>query len=302
MSEITVENVEPVGRGTPARAVRKRSRISSATIAYAFLVAAILAGWMLRDQKLVDPESGLGYWLGIVGASTMLLLLLYPVRKRIRFLRVFGPTKHWFRLHMIFGLVGPLLILYHCNFSLGSFNSRVALFCMLLVAGSGIIGKHFYARIHRGLYGKKLSLSELQRDMTESLESNRGIAALMPNLTSALEVLSLELQGDEITRSLGVGRSLYWSAKQPLVRYKLKRLARIDLAEKSRQSTAIAADEKRLRRVANKYIGDYVDMLARVAQFSFYERMFSLWHVFHLPFFLMLVLSACVHVLAVHMY
>lgn len=276
MSEITVENVEPVGRGTPARAVRKRSRISSATIAYAFLVAAILAGWMLRDQKLVDPESGLGYWLGIVGASTMLLLLLYPVRKRIRFLRVFGPTKHWFRLHMIFGLVGPLLILYHCNFSLGSFNSRVALFCMLLVAGSGIIGKHFYARIHRGLYGKKLSLSELQRDMTESLESNRGIAALMPNLTSALEVLSLELQGDEITRSLGVGRSLYWSAKQPLVRYKLKRLARIDLAEKSRQSTAIAADEKRLRRVANKYIGDYVDMLARVAQFSFYERMFSL--------------------------
>ena len=43
-------------------------------------------------------------------------------------------------------------------------------------------------------------------------------------------------------------------------------------------------------------------MAGRVAQFSFYERLFALWHVFHLPIFFMMVISALVHVLAVHMY
>jgi hypothetical protein len=30
--------------------------------------------------------------------------------------------------------------------------------------------------------------------------------------------------------------------------------------------------------------------------------MFGLWHLFHLPFFYMMVVTALVHVVAVHMY
>jgi len=45
-----------------------------------------------------------------------------------------------------------------------------------------------------------------------------------------------------------------------------------------------------------------VKLLRRVAQLSFYERLFSLWHLFHLPLFILLVISALVHVLAVHMF
>ena len=40
----------------------------------------------------------------------------------------------------------------------------------------------------------------------------------------------------------------------------------------------------------------------RYAQFSMYERLFSLWHVVHIPFLCMLVLTALVHVVAVHAY
>jgi NADH:ubiquinone oxidoreductase subunit 2 (subunit N) len=40
----------------------------------------------------------------------MLALLLYPLRKRLRILHFLGPTKVWFRTHMILGLVGPLLV------------------------------------------------------------------------------------------------------------------------------------------------------------------------------------------------
>ena len=137
---------EAVGPRVTSRASTVREKRSSAFYGYSLLGFLIAAGWLTRERDLINPESGLGYWLGIVGASLMLALLLYPLRKRFRFMQRLGATRHWFRMHMIFGLLGPLLILYHCNFQLGSFNSRVAFFCMLLVAGSGIVGRHFYAR------------------------------------------------------------------------------------------------------------------------------------------------------------
>ena len=43
-------------------------------------------------------------------------------------------------------------------------------------------------------------------------------------------------------------------------------------------------------------------MYKRQAQFGAFERIFSLWHVMHIPLVYLLVLSAAYHVLAVHMY
>lgn len=269
---------------------------------YTLLALLIALGWLVRDYGFVNPEQGVGYWLGIIGGSLMLALLLYPLRKRIRLLHAIGPTKHWFRMHMILGLVGPLLILYHCNFNLGSFNSQVALYCMLLVAGSGIIGRHFYARIHRGLYGRKTSLRELQADLAASVEKSHGLANLMPDLVARLDKMSAELQGCAVTQSLGIGRSLRWTFTHLFTRLSLLWTARRELRAAASRSEAVAHNQKRLRRAAARYIKDYTYLTGRVAQFSLYERLFALWHIFHLPIFFIMVLSALVHVLAVHMY
>jgi hypothetical protein len=40
----------------------------------------------------------------------------------------------------------------------------------------------------------------------------------------------------------------------------------------------------------------------RAAEFSNYERLFSLWHALHIPFLCMLVITAVAHVVAVHIY
>jgi hypothetical protein len=53
----------------------------AARLGYAIAALTVLAGWVVtRYVTLVDPVEGLGYWLGIVGASLMTLLLLYPIR------------------------------------------------------------------------------------------------------------------------------------------------------------------------------------------------------------------------------
>jgi hypothetical protein len=278
---------------------KKRSSAIYGYSTHAYLVAL---GWLIRDLQLWNPEEGIGYWLGIVGGSVMLFLLLYPLRKRFRVLHIFGSTRHWFRLHMIMGLVGPVLILYHCNFQLGSFNSQVALYCMLLVAISGIVGRHFYTRIHNGLYGRKTSLQDLQKELSASREMSNGLAVIMPTVAARLDVLSSELQGCQITQSLGVRRSLKWAFSRHIIQFRLWLTAGRELRLAAQKSATIRRDHKRLRKATSKYIRNYTTLIGRVAQFSFYERLFALWHVFHLPFFFMLVLSALVHVLAVHMY
>jgi hypothetical protein len=281
---------------------RKKASFGGSFWGYLLAFSLIGIGWLVRDRELVDPGNGTGYWLGIGGAAMMLLLLVYPLRKRIRALRYLGATRHWFRAHMILGVAGPALVLYHCNFSPGSVNSKVALYSMLIVAGSGIVGRHLYARIHRGLYGEKASLRQLQKELAEALQSGEGIGRILPGLVSRLETLARELEGDRLTRSLGTAASIRWTVRRHALRLSLWFAIRRELRARIVQSAAIAADYARLRRAASVYAGSFLGRMGRVVQFTLYERLFSLWHVLHLPLFLMMVLAVVVHVLAVHMY
>ncbi|MGB5630944.1 MAG: hypothetical protein WBM45_05425 [Woeseiaceae bacterium] len=301
MNETVIQ--PPIGL-SPATSAARTGTIRTVSTAKVYLLLALLiiAGYLWRDFSPINPGYGAGYWLGIIGGTLMLALLLYPLRKRLRFLHFIGPTKHWFRMHMAFGLIGPLLILYHCNFQIGSINSRVAMYCMLMVAGSGIIGRHFYARIHRGLYGKKTSLRELQTDLSASVEKSHGLATLMPQLVARLDGMAEDLQGCKVTQSIGIGRSLKWTFTHSFTHISLLLTARQELKIAAQKSAVVARDQKRFSRSASKFIRDYMSLLGRVAQFSFYERLFALWHVLHLPIFLLMIVSALFHVLAVHMY
>lgn len=280
----------------------KETRLGSAFYGYSLTLIALGAGWLLRGHELIDPKDGVGYWLGIIGGTMMLVLILYPLRKRVRSLRFLGRTAHWFRIHMILGVLGPVLVLYHSNFGLGSFNSQVALYCMLLVAGSGIIGKHLYARIHNGLYGGKASLKDLRNDLNLSLEKSHGLATLLPEFTAKLEALAAEAQGCSITGSLSMRKSMTWSLKKYVMWISLSRAANSELRARAAVFPAVARDSDRLRKACSSYIRNFVRLTTRIAQFTLFERLSSLWHVLHMPLFFMMVISALLHVLAVHMY
>jgi hypothetical protein len=302
MTETVIKRPIATSARTAEQQDDAKSTLRGELRAYALISVFLVAGWLVRDLDLITPKQGTGYWLGIIGGSLMLSLLLYPLRKKVRFLHRLGSTRRWFRMHMILGLVGPLLVLYHCNFQLGSFNSRVALYCMLLVAISGIVGRHFYAAIHRGLYGRKLTLSELKKELAASAEKSHGLATLMPKLVAGLDELCDELQGDKVTNSLGIRRSLKWLFRHRFVRLSLQWTARRELRLAAVRFDVVARDQKRLKRTTSRFVRDYTKLMTRVAKFTVYERLFAIWHVLHLPIFFVMVLSALVHVLAVHMY
>ncbi len=158
------------------------------------LVSALIVyiGSHLPTERYITPRSGLGYALGIVGGSLMLLLLLYSARKRAPWLGFLGSVTGWFEAHMVLGVVGPILILFHANFRLGATNSNVALICMLIVSGSGLVGRYIYSRIHYGLYGRKTNLSELQSS-AERLRSLSHTVSFLPELVGRLEAAEVHL-------------------------------------------------------------------------------------------------------------
>jgi hypothetical protein len=269
-------------------------------LGYALVGVSIAAAWSARERNLIRAEDGLGYALGIIGASLMLLLLVYPLRKRVRSLGALGSIRFWFRTHMIFGILGPLLILLHSNFVLGSLNSRIALFCTLIVASSGIIGRHLYAKIHYGMYGQRATLASLRADIAAiSATATRGLrfGQLIDERLAPLERRILE-------RSQKVLPSLLDALCAPLVAWRLQRALVLALrAELDNFGSALAADTRiRLLDSANRALSKRLGAYRKLAQLSGCERLFSLWHIVHFPLFLVMVLAAIVHVIAVHAY
>jgi hypothetical protein len=267
-------------------------------LAYVLVMFLIYAGWQQRPEWPLTAESGYGYALGIIGGSLMLLLMLYPLRKHLRIMRRMGSTKYWFRIHMLFGVLGPVCILFHTGFQLGSLNSNVALFCMLVVATSGLIGRYFYTRIHHGLYGRKASLQELQQHsrligdaLVEKLKTTPWILERIQRFETSVSRQSTSLIGSLWTLlSLGLRTWLLYlifRSSSDAKRYSLSNDYTLN---------------RRYRTHLNRHIGAHLASIRKVAEFHFYERFFAIWHVVHYPLFLMLVVSGVVHVIAVHMY
>lgn len=246
-----------------------------------FLFAAylIIKGLIHSDDSILTPEKGLGYTLGIVGGAMMLTLLLYPVRKHVRLFRKLAPMRYWFRIHMLLGVAGPVLILYHANFSLGATNSNVALVCMLIVSGSGLFGRFFYSRIHQGLYGQKIEFGDLRKSLAAIHIHIEKTSAATGNMMQKLEQQALQPR----TLLLAVPRILWF---------------RLQIFNARRHARAILNKHGQF----SQELDVYFEKLIRLANFSVYERLFSLWHVFHIPLFFLLVISGIVHVIAVHIY
>jgi hypothetical protein len=75
------------------------------------------------------------------------------------------------------------------------------------------------------------------------------------------------------------------------------------LLREEAEKRGLAGFEKRVRRREGLAALDrYLLTVRRAAGFSFFERLFALWHVLHVPLFVMLVIAGFTHVVAVHLY
>jgi hypothetical protein len=292
---------DKAGGENPSTVLRAAGRLLAwAAIACGALLVAALA-WRVAGGSLYTAGSRLGYNLGLAGGLMLLVLLLYPLRKRSRLMERMGSMRHWFRLHMMCGIGGPLLILFHSTFRTGSPNARVALYSMLLVMCSGLVGRFVYRHVHRGLYGSRLTQAEAEEALRTSSADLRAALGWMPSFerkiqafrdrafapasgfAAILRFVSLRWRGGFLSRSL---------------RREIRRSLRQRVATRCGSNAESQAHWLAIVRQLDAYI----DATCTASQFAIWDWLFSLWRVVHIPFLYLLLVSGIAHVVAVHMY
>lgn len=291
----------------PRRATRLASKLNEDTTAdssslpgrlliFVLVGLSIWVAYAVATGKYYTPRSDFGWYLGVVGSVMLLLMLAYPLRKHVGFMSRWGALKHWFRIHMIMGIVGPTLILFHSTFHLRSLNATIALFSMLGVVISGIIGRFIYTKIHYGLYGRRATLGKAQEELAGLSDNAKSRLHFAPRVEQWLQ--SFERDSKQLDRSFTshLFSPLTIGLKRIIVAFRCARELRKVLKTERHPEFRGGASE------AIQLTSSYLRECQRVAQFSTFERLFSLWHVLHVPLIYILAACAIFHIVAAYMY
>lgn len=304
MSSSASIEVSPVDESSPKTAptlaeshdvnqLARRAELFLALGLILFMSVLFLLGRIFWDERYYVPEEGLGYWLGLVGGVMMLAAMAYGLFKHVPALRTLGWMKRWLNLHIVFGIVGPVLVLVHSTFRLGSLNATIAMIAMILVFLSGVMGRFLYSKIHYGLGGSKAELADVQSSLVAAgkrIKSRRldTFSASVMSHPSSLLAAALDL--------MLFGWRSRWLA------FQLRRDMRRRLKSLARREDWPAAKQRQQNKAFRHQLRAYMFTLRKVALFSVYERFFAFWRHAHVPLLYLLLFSGVVHVIAVHMY
>lgn len=137
---------------------RLRERIVLITAAFGFVIGSAFLIELLLSLRIGEAfgHTQRGHVAGWLGLAITLLVLVYPIKKRT------GPKpgwpKGWFRVHMVAGIFGPIVILVHSGAHFHALVPVLALAAMGLVVISGIVGQGIHYLVLRGLNAQKREL------------------------------------------------------------------------------------------------------------------------------------------------
>jgi hypothetical protein len=284
---------------SPVRSKAPRARRRRVPLVVAILFGALILVNLTGLEYYLLTAAGrarspLHPWFrstGIVGQSAgiaafllFLFLWLYPIRKRMSWLASAGSLTRWLDVHIVVGLVVPIVGAIHAGWR---FRGLIGLgyLLMLLVSLSGIVGRYLYVRIPRGRSGLQLTLGEVKARRRELISRIAAATGLDP-------------VGVERAIQSAVGRR--GGATPVLVRFLSSDLARFRAARSLRRQwggigNGRALDRATLREavaLARREIG--LAQQARMLDAT--QRLFRFWHVAHLPIALTGLGAVLVHV------
>ncbi len=292
-------DIPPEGEKRKIRS-RKRFRQTGEVLIGLIIVALLLAGWLDRDQQYIVASHGIGYGLGIVGSALMLLLLIYPLRRHWPGLLRAGRVTLWFRLHLIAGIIGPLLILYHAGFKTQSVLGTLAVMLMIAMALSGLLGRYLYGQLHGGIAGERIRIRDIIKDAVmfkrlfgADLQDVEGVARQMQEYETRLR---------KPLRGLFTGFCdlLYMRKGTGYCRRELKQAARRSLARQARRSGWNERELQNRIGAAEDRLDACCAALGRVAWYRIHERLFGFWYILHSPLILLVLATGLAHIIVVH--
>lgn len=280
----------------------RRSRIETRVVMVitVAIISLIVYGWSQWSQINFRASFDFTYNSGLTGGILMLLTLVYALRKRIKFMKKLGNMEGWYYFHLIGGVGGPFIIIFHSAFSLRSINSTMAFVAMMLVVISGLIGRYIYTRIGYGLHSKITTIKETESALIESVRKyesefverieRRLSTFALACLAGPRSFLKLPLRFLAIRAAAA---TCYVTASEDMA--KLLKIHAQEQGWTLRVYKNLLDEEKRLLR-------EHINSVVRIAHVHVYERVLVRWRILHIPLLYIMFITGCAHVLAVHMY
>lgn len=247
--------------------------------------------------ELLKPSGRIGLKLGILGLGMFVVIFLYPLRKRIKWMLKIGSSRHWLDFHIVLGLSAPVVIAFHASFKFRGV-AGMAFWIMFAVALSGIIGRYIYAQIPRSLSSAEISMKELEgmeQEMTHDLAAQK--LARPADLAALFRVPSAER-----VRKMPLYRVFFLIFALDLIRpFRVARL-RTHVLGWGRAIWLFGG----LFRSSNAELEQLVQtarrkssLSKRIAFLGRTQQVFHLWHVIHRPFSYSFAVLACIHIVVV---
>ena len=235
-------------------------------------------------NTLLQPSGLIGHGLGIIGSLIMIFgVVIYMIRKRVRYFHKFGYLKYWLEFHIFLCTLGPILILFHTAFKFGGIVS-VSFWSMVAVVFSGAIGKFIYTQVPHTIQGQLVSLNELN-SLSENLSYElKSDFNLSDNIMSKIEHISSIDRYKRIT--FGASMSLvvqdYFGTKNVMNM----------LRKELRAANVHHMKRKKILKTAK----DKLVISRRIGFLNTTQKILKYWHVIHLPFAIIMFIIMFVHI------
>lgn len=284
----------------PARGLGAGRRLFVALLLLAGVGTAALLTWkgwefyaMNSWERAEHPElqplqsSGeLGWTYGVVGTALILVNLSYLARRHVRALGRLGSLRTWMEVHVLTGLLGPLLVLFHAAFEWRTQIASGALAALGVLVLTGLVGRYIYAQVPRTVSGAEAGPKALA-ERADQAESE--LAAALGEGSAHLE------QARELARrKITVPRSkllcllaLPWYS----VRTLRTRLAVAALGRRIRRA-GVAGDHGHLL----EELRDVVLIRQRLGALETFRELMRWWRGLHRAFAIVMIAAAIVHI------
>ena len=241
-------------------------------------------GILVQYNHALEPNRGIWHPIAWVGSAFFCLMMLYSVRKHFSFMYGLGALRHWLNIHMWLGIVATVFVTTHTTYKIGGIVS-LSFWSMILVAGSGVIGRYIYIQIPRGISGNELKIDEIKEIMSEINSEIERYALEDQNILHYFEQIS----GPKKDPDMWVGKAIFLMIANDFGNiWRMMRIRR-ELRHNDNIDHHI---RKRLVKLIHEKGG-----LVRSSNFlAASQSLLHYWHVFHKPFAIIMFIIMFLHI------
>ncbi len=233
------------------------------------------------DYSSLKSSGSIGHTLGVAGSICILIGVgSYMARKRYSFLSRAGILKYWLDFHIFLCVLGTILVIFHTTFKAGGV-AAVSFWSMITVFTSGIAGRVIYLQIPRTMEGRELELKEvrdMRKDILDNIRSSSGLDDNNLNFIAS----SLEEKPDNKKAFLKF-----------IIMHPGHRSAVKEISSTLKRTNISRSEYSRIMELVKNdlRLGRIIERLDKM------KNLFRYWHVFHLPFAILMLIFMIIHVI-----